>query len=73
MFMILGLHVNFFSLGVPMIAEYESAPFSSFMRFLMENICIVGVNIYVLISGWFGIRYKTKVFVTLFFNVSFSL
>lgn len=74
MFMILGLHVNFFSLGVPMIAEYESAPFSSFMRFLMENICIVGVNIYVLISGWFGIRYKTKsvcnfIFQCLFFSI----
>ena len=74
MLMILGLHVNFMALGGTNAEEIRNLPMQSLMRILNENICIVGVNIFVLISGWFGIKFKTKgicsfIFQSLFFSV----
>lgn len=74
MFMILGLHVNFLALDKPYAEEILSTPMQSFMRILCENFCIVGVNVFVLISGWFGIHFKTKgicsfIFQCLFFSL----
>ncbi len=75
MLMILGLHVNFLALGTPDIGEISNMPMQSFMRILCENFCIVGVNVFVLISGWFGINYKLKglcsfLFQSLFFSLA---
>ena len=74
MLMILGLHVNFMALGGTSSEEIRNLPMQSLMRILSENICIVGVNIFVLISGWFGINFKNKgicnfIFQSLFFSV----
>ena len=74
MIMILGLHVNFLALGVPNHQDIISHPIPSFISFFAESLCIVGVNIFVLISGWFGINYKTKglcsfLFQSLFFSL----
>ena len=74
MIMILGLHVNFLAIGIPSLGDTISFPVTSFIRFFTENLCIVGVNIFVLISGWFGINYKTKglcnfLFQSLFFSL----
>ena len=73
MVMILGLHVNFLAIGGPSTQDITSSPFQSFIRLFAEHICIVGVNVFVLISGWFGINYKTKglcnfLFQSLFFS-----
>ena len=74
MVMILGLHVNFLAIGGPSTQDITSSPFQSFIRLFAEYICIVGVNIFVLISGWFGINYKPKGFVQfLFQSMFFSL
>lgn len=75
MFMILGLHANYYAIGVPGTHETSILPLQSFTRFLLENICIVGVNVFVLISGWFGINYKSKglcnfLFQCLFFSIA---
>lgn len=74
MFMILGLHVNKLAIGMPNKTDFISYPATSFMRIFSEQVCIIGVNIFVLISGWFGIRYKTKglcnfLFQSLFFSI----
>ena len=74
MVMILGLHVNFLAIGGPSTQDITSSPFQSFIRLFAEQICIVGVNVFVLISGWFGINYKTKglcnfLFQSLFFSL----
>ena len=74
MVMILGLHVNYFSIGPPRLEDITILPIHSFVRFFAENICIVGVNIFVLISGWFGINYKPKgiaqfIFQSFFFSL----
>ena len=60
MLMILGLHVNFLAIGQPNAQEIISSPIQSFIRLFAEYACIVGVNVFVLISGWFGIHYKPK-------------
>lgn len=74
MFMILGLHVNMFALDLPEKEDIIANPIGSFARFFFENLCIIGVNIFVLISGWFGIKFKTKglcsfLFQSLFFSI----
>lgn len=74
MLMILGLHVNFMAIGQPGMQEIVSSPSQSFIRLIAEYTCIVGVNIFVLISGWFGINYKPKGIVQfLFQSLFFSL
>lgn len=75
MFMILALHVNVLSLGFPSVKECVDYPLQSFMRYFNEYICLGAVNTYVLISGWFGINYKTKglcnyLFQCLFFSIT---
>ena len=74
MVMILGLHVNFLAIGEPSTQDIISSPLQSFIRFFAEWTCIVGVNVFVLISGWFGINYKPKGIVQfLFQSLFFSL
>lgn len=74
MVMILGLHINYLAIGIPSQQDIISTPLPSFLRFFSENLCIVGVNIFVLISGWFGINYKPKGIVQfLFQSLFFSL
>ena len=74
MFMILGLHVNFIAIGVPEIQVISNMPLQGFARLFTENMCIVGVNVFVIISGWFGIHFETKgicsfIFQCLFFSL----
>lgn len=75
MFMILALHANVLSLDFPSVKECIEYPLQSFMRYFNEYLCLGAVNTYVLISGWFGINYKTKglcnfLFQCLFFSIS---
>lgn len=74
MLMILGLHANFLSLDKP-CPEYILAT-TSIIRVLLQAICIVAVNVFVMISGWFGIRRSWKGYCNfawqVFFIVGFS-
>ena len=74
MVMILGLHVNYLAIGKPSSQDIATSPLQSFLRMFAEYVCIVGVNVFVLISGWFGINYKLKglcnfLFQSLFFSL----
>lgn len=76
MLLVLIVHADFFSLGEPTTTETISAPLSSFTRYFVESISIICVNIFILISGYFGIRLKKeKVFSFLFqvFFINFSI
>jgi len=73
---ILVVHADFFSLGAPTKEECINAPLVSAWRFIIENITIISVNIFVLLSGWYGIHPKKKrlfefLFQILFFNLLF--
>ena len=69
--MIVLVHANYVSLGVPNKNDILTAPLSSFWRIFSEQLCVVGVNVFVLISGWFGIKASAKGFCSIVFQVLF--
>ena len=71
--MVLVCHANARVLGLPSGSDFVSAPVSSMARMLFGCIAVGGVNIFVMISGWFGIHAKPKGLVKLLFEVLFLL
>ncbi len=71
MFMVLALHVNFKSLGEPTSADIAASPLNVWMRIGCEMACIVAVDVFVFISGWFGIRASVKGFCRFLFTCLF--
>lgn len=71
MLFVLMLHANYKSIGVPTQADLVDAPFSAGLRAFFEHLTIVAVNVFVLISGWFGIRPKWKGLASLLFQSLF--
>lgn len=69
MFMVLILHANGHALGFPTAESIHQRPGFEILRILLECFSIVGVNVFVLISGWFGIKASKKGFLTLWFQV----
>ena len=68
---ILVLHTDFFALGVPTKEDCVNAPFLSAWRLFVESFTIISVNLFVLLSGWYGIRPKKKRFVEFLFQILF--
>ena len=60
MFLVLLVHADFFSLGSPSANEIQHKTADAFLRIFFESISIVCVNVFVLISGWFGIKPSFK-------------
>lgn len=56
MFLVLVVHADFFSLGKPTAHDISAAPLPSFTRFFFQSLSILCVDVFVLISGWFGIK-----------------
>lgn len=73
MFLVLGVHANFFSLLPPTTIEAQQEPLPTFTRFLLEAVCIGSVDMFVLISGWFGIHPRLSGFLKLMFQVFFCV
>lgn len=74
MFMVLILHADFVALGQPDKTEIMNFPFAATLKVILEMASIVAVNIFILISGWFGIRPSIKgitkfIFQCLFFSL----
>ncbi len=72
MFFVLVVHADFAALDVPRSAELHASPLGGAMRVAFESLAIVSVNIFILISGWFGIRSTLKGFCKLLFQVAFT-
>ena len=78
MFMVLVLHADFQALGEPTRADILSSTLTSSLKVFFEMASIIAVNVFVLISGWFGIRPSIKgfckfVFQCLFFSFAIYL
>lgn len=71
MLLIVMLHVNFFSIESPKVDDFSNSFLSSFVRVEFEALAIVGVNVFVLISGWFGINLKVRGVCEFLFQVLF--
>lgn len=68
MLFVLILHADFFVNEIPTPEEYFATPVSSLTRIGIEFIAIVAVNVFILISGWFGIRSSLKGFCNFIFQ-----
>ena len=71
MLFVLILHANFIGIDVPTKVDLDAAPLSTFIRCFTEASAIVAVDVFVLISGWFGIRFSIKKLSAFLFQVMF--
>ena len=60
MFMVLIVHADFYTLGGPSFTDFIDNPINSWARTLFQASSRGCVNIFVMISGWFGIRATLK-------------
>lgn len=73
MFLVLIVHADYFSLGAPSKEDVLNEPLDAFLRIFFEAISIVCVNVFVLISGWFGIKPTVKGLCNFLFQCFFFL
>ena len=71
MLLIMVVHANFRALPKPDALAIAANPSSAFLQFLAEGFSIVGVNVFVMLSGWYGIRPRLVRFSELIFQVLF--
>lgn len=65
------VHADYFALGSPNSSDIRIAPMSSVARVFIEALSICCVNVFVLISGYFGIRPKKSSLASFLFQVLF--
>ena len=71
MLLIMVVHANFRALPKPDDLAIAANPSSAFLQFLAEGFSIVGVNVFVMLSGWYGIRPRLVRFSELIFQILF--
>lgn len=71
MLLVMITHATFLALGVPTHEDSITIPYSSFGIFLSQSFSTVCVNIFVLLSGWFGIKVNLKRFSEFIFQFFF--
>ena len=71
MILVMVVHANFRALPVPGLSQVASNPTSALLQFLTEGLSIIAVNVFVLLSGWYGIRPKVNRFAELLFQILF--
>lgn len=73
MIMILILHADFFSIGEPTTSQAISNTFTTFIKVFFEMLSNVSVDLFVLISGYFSIKFSFKGLINLIFQCVFIL
>lgn len=68
---VLIVHADFGSLGWPTQEELLNVPVYTVIRIFIEAFAIVAVNVFVLISGWFGINFRWSSLAKLLFQCTF--
>lgn len=71
MILVVLLHANYFSLGGIKISHIETVTPQLITKAFAEQLCIICVNVFILISGWFGIRPSLKGGLSLLYQVAF--
>lgn len=67
--LIVVVHADFFSLSAPNYELLISSPVATITQLSIESIAICAVNVFIFISGWFGIRPKIKSMCNLGFQI----
>lgn len=70
MFFVLVLHANLI-LNLPTTQSIIAFPRQEFIKAVVEAFAIVAVNVFVLISGWFGLRFRVRGLLSFLFQVFF--
>lgn len=71
MLLVLVTHACFLSTGVPSRLDAVEFPASAMTRFSFMSMSCVCVNVFVLLSGWFGIKFRLCKIMGLLFQVFF--
>ena len=73
MFLVLVVHADFWSTGFPSSEDMIHNPVATTVKTFIESISVVCVNVFVMISGWFGIRPTAKGFCNFLFQCAYFL
>lgn len=71
MILVMVVHANFRALPVPTAIEINAEPVSKLLMFFVEAFSVIAVNLFVLLSGWFGIRPTVSRLGELLFQIFF--
>lgn len=77
-FLIMVVHATYYTFGMPQPEEIRQSPLHEFFFIGIKNVSVVCVDIFVLLSGWFGVHPKFKsigglIFQCIFFRFLLSL
>lgn len=73
MLIIMIVHADFRALNVPSSSDALFEPFPTLGKLLVESFSIVGVNVFVLLSGWYGIKVRKERFLEFLFQIFFFI
>lgn len=73
MFLVLVVHTTFYSTGVTTYDDFCINPVGSFTKITFRSLSIVCVNVFILISGWFGIKPSIKGLINFTFQCAYFL
>jgi len=71
MLLVMIVHADYLALGAPSVEEISTSYSSSFVRAYIEALSCICVNVFILISGWFGVRPKIVRLIEFVFQVLF--
>lgn len=71
MLLVLIVHADFYSLHLPTDECIIQYPVSSWTRYTIQSLSIICVNVYIIISGYFGIKIKAKSIANFLFMIIF--
>lgn len=71
MLLVLIIHADFYSINWPTHDQTLVHPVASMMRYLVESLALVCVNVYIIVSGYFGIRLKARSILAFLFMILF--
>lgn len=71
MLFVMIVHADFMALGTPTLEDLSKAPIETFMRYLIGGMSSVCVNVFVMISGWYGIHFRLRRISKLLFQTFF--
>lgn len=71
MLYVLVAHADFIALGAPVVADFAARPMDALLQYVFEAFAICCVDVFVLISGWFGIRFNLRKLGAFLFQVLF--
>lgn len=68
MLLVMIVHANFLSIKEPNTIECFSSPLTSYIRYFIQSISIICVNVFVLLTGWYGVNFKINNILKIYFQ-----